>query len=813
LGSMPFEAAVALSRVGWHEAWRASLKRAERAGSLDAGKPDGKKAVAEKDAQWHKTRAAKAAESWNLLAPKWLDQPRGAKDGAEVTKALLDCAKAAAEHTAARRVGFISLMGDPAKKAEKAADEEALQAWQRWEAAQSTLKEHRSVLRESLADVASNLLWASGWHAANSVAEAEVKVMEGKEEDEEQMQEFDDGDEEGEGDDDEAEGDDDDEDEEEKFGADYMGSSDDAVEDHVAILSALPSLFWDDLVPWQGTRLHLFEDAAAAVAAVEAISRVPTFSGPFPRGLNAIRLVLREALCTPKDPLGDMARAALSRAEAVGLRVMLEVPAKVGAKGEEWLRKVAQETADLKCVRAVALPQAVVDFDGLKGLLAAVRTGGLTQGRCQIVLLAPCPEDETGEDFDGWSAEFRAMHSTDVASASQNVLLQDGNVLLERPAYIPSKEEGGPEDAQGLLDAASHAGDSAQDMGLVGSWNLAVPKGVKFKSKDGPSLDWYREFGQRLLGSVQSAESGWFFDAWERPLDAGGEGPAAQFGLKAALEAGWLDFAAQDQVLAPTGAKHTHSLIYLHGFMCDGYSYLCEPEYFYKMKKRVKKKKSSKSKTKDDDAAEDEEEDYEPHPGLKVVCPSAPCRKITCQNGREQPSWHDYLTDLDGEGEDDLPREELEEVAKRIHELLDREVAAVGAKNVFLGGASQGCAVALHCALTYPGGGLGGLLGTMGHLLSFTEIKPEWVESKTPVFVYHGLADSTMPWEKWVGPSYQRLKDAGVDVRITTEEGVDHADGNREQVWTRSFLTEVLRPASVKTVAKKADAKKGAKKK
>merc|ERR1712139_155394 len=112
----------------------------------------------------------------------------------------------------------------------------------------------------------------------------------------------------------------------------------------------------------------------------------------------------------------------------------------------------------------------------------------------------------------------------------------------------------------------------------------------------------------------------------------------------------------------------------------------------------------------------------------------------------------------------------------------------------------------MHAGLTYPGE-LGGLVGTMGHLLTCTPVSPEWLARKVPVYAYNGLADTTMPWEKWVKATWQRLEDAKADMHISTEEGIDHGEG--EENWTRNFLTEVLRPASVKTSsAKKKSGKK-----
>jgi len=245
--------------------------------------------------------------------------------------------------------------------------------------------------------------------------------------------------------------------------------------------------------------------------------------------------------------------------------------------------------------------------------------------------------------------------------------------------------------------------------------------------------------------------------------------------------------------------------VYLHGFTCDGYSYLCMPEMFYKEKK-AKKKKGKKSKQDDDD--DDDDVEYEPHPGLKVVLASAPMLRITAYDGEEIPSWYDYHTDHEGEMEDDFSPEELERLAQRLHAVLAREAEVLGdGRKVFLGGASQGCGVAVHTGLTYEGE-LGGLLGTMGHLLSCTPVTSEWLSKRVPVFAFNGLADTTMPWDKWVGPCWERLITAGATLEVVTEEGVDHGDDEREAAWIRSFLSAVMAKGSTKKDPKKKAGKK-----
>merc|ERR1740138_1727499 len=75
-------------------------------------------------------------------------------------------------------------------------------------------------------------------------------------------------------------------------------------------------------------------------------------------------------------------------------------------------------------------------------------------------------------------------------------------------------------------------------------------------------------------------------------------------------------------------------------------------------------------------------------------------------------AWFDYITDQGGSAENKIRLASLLAVRARIHSLIDREVQRLGGnpKRVILGGASQGCCVALDAALTYPEE-LGGVIG------------------------------------------------------------------------------------------------------
>merc|ERR1712217_100468 len=89
----------------------------------------------------------------------------------------------------------------------------------------------------------------------------------------------------------------------------------------------------------------------------------------------------------------------------------------------------------------------------------------------------------------------------------------------------------------------------------------------------------------------------------------------------------------------------------------------------------------------------------------------------------KQYAWYDYKTDHEGRQEDELYSSTLRATRDRIFQILDREIALLDgdASRVFIGGASQGCCTALHCALQYPRV-LGGFVGIVGHLLSCSPV-------------------------------------------------------------------------------------------
>jgi len=190
---------------------------------------------------------------------------------------------------------------------------------------------------------------------------------------------------------------------------------------------------------------------------------------------------------------------------------------------------------------------------------------------------------------------------------------------------------------------------------------------------------------------------------------------------------------------------------------------------------------------------------------LRVVLPTAPQQEQTCfkdwmvwKGGKLQwrrikfNSWFDYLTDRAGKAENDIDLESLLAMRARLHALIRREVQRVGdPKRVIVGGASQGCCVALDAALTYPEE-LGGVVGLVGHVLGSTPLDP--AKRGMPLHLFHETTDKEMRWS-WVKDTVKRLVDAGFTVTSKREAdpaGCGHWIQEIEGQWIRTALRRII---------------------
>lgn len=142
-------------------------------------------------------------------------------------------------------------------------------------------------------------------------------------------------------------------------------------------------------------------------------------------------------------------------------------------------------------------------------------------------------------------------------------------------------------------------------------------------------------------------------------------------------------------------------------------------------------------------------------PSIKILLLQAPNSSVTINGGMQMPSWFDILnlTFSDtGYNYNDVIKNK-----KRIEELIDNEVVNNyngNYKKVFIGGFSQGCAMALDIALSRENDKkLGGVIGLSGFLFKETVILDENIYN----LICHGK-DDNMISQSTSFESYKRFK-------------------------------------------------------
>eukprot|EP00928_Gymnodinium_smaydae_P019850 TRINITY_DN17642_c0_g2_i1.p1 TRINITY_DN17642_c0_g2~~TRINITY_DN17642_c0_g2_i1.p1 ORF type:complete len:981 (+),score=207.03 TRINITY_DN17642_c0_g2_i1:329-2944(+) len=757
-GTMSVKQALALQWLAWREAFRSSVVRAS-SGTQPLMVTDvfGKERPGLPPAEHLRPSVANRLVDEALAALK--ESALGGDGGLSVAavEVLASVATAASRHAAARRVAPRN-------------EDEALEEYRRFESACSAAASH---LSEELQESTKWLVWNAAWHAANIISKNQMQDDTDSEEEE----------------------DDDEEEDQKRYGEEYPGVDRDPLSNFAQLLRHVSECHRGDEEhnpPWRGLILPAdAEDEWDENAEGEELySRVRSV------GFDTIRLPVVQPAAAPAKAGGTAQSSAevlasvaarIGACASAGLRVVLDLSAWSvrKARSQEALLKAVQEAANaivacrqkfssgrgVPVVCAVALPK--MSLGNAAPLVAFLRAAGLDSSSCALILsLEDAPVDDNGE----YSGSLKKA----LLEGELSFLMRDGHIVFE--VLRRSDKDLTPQE---FLDAASHCGENIDDSLPLSCarFGLALPADVA-KASQNLGLKWREELLARHEAACGESTHGWFAN-----LDDGKKG------LWNCLRRRWKYWPdpEADRILQVHNQTHVATLIFLHGFMCDGGCYLACPEEFYRSKAKAPRNGAESEGGGDEDEDEDgeEEEWFVPYQGLKVVLPTAPLREVTCHHGKKNRSWYDYLTDHDGKKEDDLDFETLEAATARIHRMLDAESKLVrGGGNVYLGGSSQGCCTALHAAMTYPGR-LGGVVGCQGHLLSCTRVPADWAARGTPVRIFNGLADTTMPWEEWVSDTFDPLRSNGSDTRIETEEGVEHCDDEAEAKWVRKFLAEM----------------------
>lgn len=162
---------------------------------------------------------------------------------------------------------------------------------------------------------------------------------------------------------------------------------------------------------------------------------------------------------------------------------------------------------------------------------------------------------------------------------------------------------------------------------------------------------------------------------------------------------------------------------------------------------------------------------------MKVICPTAKVMPVTLNAGFHMNSWFDLRTlDISGP-EDDAG---IKEASKLVHGIIGSEIkAGISSKRIFLGGFSQGGALALYSGLTLAEP-LGGIIAFSCWLpLYRTFPNARQTPEDTPVLQCHGDCDPVVPY-KMGQMSASVLKTFMKDTTFTTYKGMSHSSSNEQ---------------------------------
>lgn len=172
------------------------------------------------------------------------------------------------------------------------------------------------------------------------------------------------------------------------------------------------------------------------------------------------------------------------------------------------------------------------------------------------------------------------------------------------------------------------------------------------------------------------------------------------------------------------------------------------------------------------------------------IFPHAPRQPVSLNNGFEMPSWFDIMG-LDAQAEEDT--EGMAATAAMVERLVEDEVAAgVSPKHIFVGGFSQGGAVALQVALRSPRPLAGCIaLSTWVHSAKDYPDKLGPYAKTIPFLQAHGDADMVVA-PHWGHSSNELLSDMGIQSKFYVAPGVGHGADPGVMREVISFMREAL---------------------
>lgn len=211
-------------------------------------------------------------------------------------------------------------------------------------------------------------------------------------------------------------------------------------------------------------------------------------------------------------------------------------------------------------------------------------------------------------------------------------------------------------------------------------------------------------------------------------------------------------------VVIPATARHTATVIFLHGLGDTGHGWSSELQ-------RIS----------------------QPH--IKYICPTAPTIPVTLNMGMRMPAWFNLFS-LDAEGPQDEPG--IKAASENIQKLIAAEEGAgISSDRIVVGGFSMGGALALYTGLTNQKK-LAGLVGLSTWLPLAEQVAGKIAANKeTHIMMGHGDSDDLVP-TRWGQMTSEAIKKFNPNVTFNTYRGMGHSSCGQEMRDVEQFIKERL---------------------
>ena len=177
---------------------------------------------------------------------------------------------------------------------------------------------------------------------------------------------------------------------------------------------------------------------------------------------------------------------------------------------------------------------------------------------------------------------------------------------------------------------------------------------------------------------------------------------------------------------------------------------------------------------------------------LRVILPSAPINKVSINNNSEMPSWFDIL---------EMPIKitspnndvGVSDSVSKIHNIIDCEIEkGIPAKNIILGGFSQGATLSLIAGLKYKKAEIGGILMLSGWEHKSLELE-KFKNVKIPIFICHGDNDKVVLYENSFNLVNTFKKNKFNNFAFKTYIGMGHNSSTKEMYDVISWIFNIVK--------------------